>query len=490
MRRIAVLISSAALVLSLLPTEAVARGGGGGFRGGGGFHGGGFRGGFGGFRGFHGGGFRGFHGGGLRGGSHFGGMRFGNRAFGHLGGARLHRFGGHRFVGRTVAGRTFTPMKRFANGNHARSHARFAHARLVGHGHQARNVSRFNHGRLNRNAFGNRFAWHGWNTRWKNWHGAWFGPVFWPYVYGDFLSYALWPYAYYEPFWDYDVDFILSSIYWPGPYPVANGTYDIYGERAYGYRHASGRASGEETTVPTGDAAQACGGMAPGVTDLPIDRIARTVHPTGSQVAGLDGLKSASSRANEVLKAACPSEVPLTPVRRLDVVTKRLDALIQVVDIVRTPLGDFYDSLSDEQRKSLDAMAATNDLGSAVKARGPAQAGGLSTLCDQRATGFARLPAQHIEQTIRPGQQQQAAFDTLKSASSKAASELQASCPAQMPQTIVGRLGAVDTRIHAMLQAVKTLRPALDDFYAALDDDQKARFNTMGLPQSQSAQGD
>ena len=31
-----------------------------------------------------------------------------------------------------------------------------------------------------------------------------------------------------------------------------------------------------------------------------------------------------------------------------------------------------------------------------------------------------------------------------------------------------------------MLQAVKTLRPALDDFYASLDDDQKARFNTMG----------
>ena len=95
-----------------------------------------------------------------------------------------------------------------------------------------------------------------------------------------------------------------------------------------------------------------------------------------------------------------------------------------------------------------------------------------------------------MEQTIRPGQQQQAAFDTLKSASSKAASELQASCPSQMPQTIVGRLGAVDTRIHAMLQAVKTLRPALDDFYTSLDDDQKARFNTMGLPQSQSAKGD
>ena len=41
-----------------------------------------------------------------------------------------------------------------------------------------------------------------------------------------------------------------------------------------------------------------------------------------------------------------------------------------------------------------------------------------------------------------------------------------------------------------MLQAVKTLRPALDAFYASLDDEQKARFNTMGSPRSQAAKGD
>jgi hypothetical protein len=58
-----------------------------------------------------------------------------------------------------------------------------------------------------------------------------------------------------------------------------------------------------------------------------------------------------------------------------------------------------------------------------------------------------------------------------------------------MPQSIVARLSAVDTRLHAMLQAVKTLRPALDDFYASLDDEQKTRFNTMGLPRSQAAKG-
>ena len=32
-----------------------------------------------------------------------------------------------------------------------------------------------------------------------------------------------------------------------------------------------------------------------------------------------------------------------------------------------------------------------------------------------------------------------------------------------------------------MLQAVTTVQPALADFYSSLTDDQKARFNAMGL---------
>jgi hypothetical protein len=31
-----------------------------------------------------------------------------------------------------------------------------------------------------------------------------------------------------------------------------------------------------------------------------------------------------------------------------------------------------------------------------------------------------------------------------------------------------------------MLTAVETIRPPLDDFYNALSDEQKARFNTLG----------
>jgi hypothetical protein len=148
------------------------------------------------------------------------------------------------------------------------------------------------------------------------------------------------------------------------------------------------------------------------------------------------------------------------------------------VRIVRRPLESFYNSLTDEQRRRFDAMGARTNRRAA---RGTAVATGLMALCSQRAASFTDLPVQRIEQTIRPTHEQQGAFDDLKAASAGAADELKASCPAEMPQTPMDRLDAVEKRLLAMVQAVKTLRPALDKFYSALSDEQKARFNTMGL---------
>jgi hypothetical protein len=42
------------------------------------------------------------------------------------------------------------------------------------------------------------------------------------------------------------------------------------------------------------------------------------------------------------------------------------------------------------------------------------------------------------------------------------------------------RLAAVGPRLDAMLQAIGTVRPALDDFYNSLTDEQKAAFDAIG----------
>jgi hypothetical protein len=43
-----------------------------------------------------------------------------------------------------------------------------------------------------------------------------------------------------------------------------------------------------------------------------------------------------------------------------------------------------------------------------------------------------------------------------------------------------GRLDAMEKRLKAMVEAANTVKPSLDSFYSALDDEQKARFNKLG----------
>ncbi len=96
---------------------------------------------------------------------------------------------------------------------------------------------------FNRNAFGGMGQWDHWardhwGAGWNQWGsgwGYWSGPVFWPYLYGDALSFALWPDDVYDPFFGYGPDYLLSSIFWPGP--VADGyapIFDVYGAPSRG----------------------------------------------------------------------------------------------------------------------------------------------------------------------------------------------------------------------------------------------------------------
>jgi hypothetical protein len=104
----------------------------------------------------------------------------------------------------------------------------------------------------------------------------------------------------------------------------------------------------------------------------------------------------------------------------------------------------------------------------------------LASLCGSQSEGFTKLPVQRIEEVVKPTGPQQTALDQLNQVSAKAADELRASCPAQTGETPTALLDAMNNRLDAMVQAVKTLRPPLGTFYASLSDEQKAQFNSMG----------
>ena len=115
--------------------------------------------------------------------------------------------------------------------------------------------------------------------------------------------------------------------------------------------------------------------------------------------------------------------------------------------------------------------------GSTEGARSP---GDMAAMCSQQAGTFIDLPAQRIEQVVQPTAQQQSAFDDLKKAAQKVGDQLQSSCPTAVPKSPVARFKTIETRLSAVADAIKAIRPTLKNFYASLSDEQKARFNMMG----------
>jgi hypothetical protein len=234
-------------------------------------------------------------------------------------------------------------------------------------------------------------------------------------------------------------------------------------------------------TQVNNEALQSCGGLAPGVTNLPIDRIRQTVHPTADQETALDDLSAASSRASDAIQSSCPTSVPLTPIGRLEAAQQRLDATITAIEIIREPLQRFYDSLSEQQKHQLNAMNGSNE--------GAQSGANQAALCSQQGGSLINLPVQHIEQVVQPTAQQQSAFDDLRKATQQASDQLQSSCPTAVPQSPVARLETVEARLKAMADAIGSIRPPLENFYTSLNDEQKARFNMMGpAPKAASSQ--
>jgi hypothetical protein len=111
---------------------------------------------------------------------------------------------------------------------------------------------------------------------------------------------------------------------------------------------------------------------------------------------------------------------------------------------------------------------------------GPGMMGGqqIGRMCDPRSAGFAEWRLDRLESVVKPTDAQRAKFDEFKTASSKAAEAMRAACSSTIPTTMVGRIEAMEKRLDAMSQAVKTVRPALEAFYATLSDEQKTKLDS------------
>jgi len=324
---------------------------------------------------------------------------------------------------------------------------------------------------------------HGWAPRhaWRRGLRAafvpWAGHVFWPYAYSDIFEYTFWPYAYDPGYWAYAYDDFVDTVFWG-----ADSPYSAYARLGPGeYPEPGGKIAGsrlrERASVSPQALRQLCGDPEKGITAWPIASIEQAVRPTPEQRALLDELKSAAAKAADAFKESCGDSYAMTPPGRLRAMTNRISATLEAVRIVRPALEKFYNSLSDEQQARFNALGP--NIGERSQGQPQQEANAQPDTCGEPKSSLTHLPIERIEAVIRPAGIQKEALDRLSAATKKAVQGLQAACPDDVPLTPVGRLEAMERRLEAMLEAAKRVQPALDEFYATLSSEQRARFNTL-----------
>jgi chemotaxis protein histidine kinase CheA len=308
----------------------------------------------------------------------------------------------------------------------------------------------------------------------------WYGPVFYPYAYSDIFDYTFWPSGYDDGYYAYAYDDFFDGVFYgeQGPPP----------QYVEGYEDAAPATASAPAPAPAPTYAavqQLCAQPGNGVTSWPFAEIQQKVVLNDEQKQLLNDVRSAGQKAAGGFKASCPSEnaFPLTPPGRLNAMLARLDATLEAIDTVKPALEKFYDSLSDEQKERFNQIGPKPQETTGQAAQASASA---TNSCKDQKPGLANLPIEKIEDAVKPTDAQIDDLNRLEEATGKAVSIMQAACPDDVPLTPPGRLEAMEKRLQAMIDAGKTVKPALDGFYGSLTAEQKARFDRIGKTLAQN----
>ena len=289
---------------------------------------------------------------------------------------------------------------------------------------------------------------------------GWVGPLFWPFAYDDIYSYVIFGNS--VGFWDYGYADIFAGMFAP------------YGQQDLAAYLDSDPSGQRHRKIPP--LQQFCGDDSREIAGLPVERIAQAIQPNDAQRAALDELADASINATRMIRASCPTQMVLTAPARLAVMGQRIETLIKAELALQPPLDKLFDALDDEQKARLNELA--DDQRKTAVANGadeaPAQA------CQGPQPGTLQWQGDEIAARLHPNDTQRAALDVLQAASARALDMLNDVCQPGEALTAPARLAALDRRLDAMQHAVRLVSDALEDFYATLDDEQKAQFEAIG----------
>lgn len=247
---------------------------------------------------------------------------------------------------------------------------------------------------------------------------------------------------------------IYDEVFWPGRASRWAFGYDAIFTDAF--------------AKPAGDAqVRAC--VESARTENIVGRIDEEIRPRPDQAPLVQQLGRALGATAAFMAKACPKTVPPQPVARLELMQSQLQALTMAIDLVRPPLQQLEQSLDAEQKIRFAAMP---EHASAAAGCGAAPA----------ATDWS---IDAIDQSVQPDQNERDAIADLKGAFVGTALDLHAHCPDPPPAGPLARLEAIEGRLDASWRAALSMQVALAKFEKALNVEQRSRFESMTLAQTQ-----
>jgi hypothetical protein len=246
---------------------------------------------------------------------------------------------------------------------------------------------------------------------------------------------------------------LYDAVFWPARAPDWPFGYDAI------FRSAFAKSAPD-------DIARIC--QEPDRTKAIVERIGAEVRPRRAQISLLQQLGQALGMASGYLTKACPTAIPAQPVARLQFIQSQIQVLSMAIDLVRPPLQQFQQSLDARQRARFSAMGSNT----------------ASDTCGAEPVAI-NWSIEDIDQSVQPNDTQRDALAELRKSFASIAVDLHAHCPNPLPGTPLARLQAIESRLDSSWRAALAMQVALAKFENALNEDQRGRFETMTLAQTQ-----
>jgi hypothetical protein len=272
----------------------------------------------------------------------------------------------------------------------------------------------------------------------------------------------------------------INLLYWPQAYYELLGSTFAIGDKdrfwSHGLNDFYTGMVGPAGTAPSKRRAaaeaepQAAGACAParapdpeaGPAGTTFRQIEKRVAPTAEQRAAFDALQAAMIKAEQRIYSGCWQPYPSqSPPERLKTIADKLWALRQAMLMLRTPLEQVLGTLSDAQKAKLDG-------------KGP-----LKITCPDPSINEASWTGERVEEVLQLNDEQRASLEALRLVSIHLGQSIGASCPSQPFATPLQRLDAIGDRLNTMLYGAMIVSRSFNNFYASLNDEQKARFRTL-----------